>query len=162
HAQYRNCHTRHDQFRVNMAQIWLSKVPTATSRAGYKVKLSVGPATTIVQSLEPGSSPILQNIEEGFISYLAPIGKGLQFDVGKFVTQHGAEVIEAKDNWNYSRSLLFALAIPYYHFGVRATYAFSDKFTLAGYLVNGWNNVVDNNTGKTLGVQAVVTPTEKP
>jgi hypothetical protein len=27
-------------------------------------------------------------------------------DFGKFVTSAGAEVIEAKDNWNYSRSLL--------------------------------------------------------
>jgi hypothetical protein len=29
------------------------------------------------------------------------------------VTPLGAEMIETKDNWNYSRSLLFALAIPY-------------------------------------------------
>jgi len=34
-------------------------------------------------------------------------------DLGKFVTSAGAEVIEAKDNWNYSRSLLFVNAIPY-------------------------------------------------
>ena len=38
-------------------------------------------------------------------------------DFGKFVTSAGAEVIESKDNWNYSRSLLFAYAIPYWHFG---------------------------------------------
>jgi hypothetical protein len=158
-AQYRNFDTRHDQFRVNMAQIWLAKAPSASSRAGYKVKLSVGPATTIVQSLEPGSSSVLQNIEEGFISYLAPIGKGLQFDVGKFVTQHGAEVIEAKDNWNYSRSLLFALAIPYYHSGVRATYAPNDKISFMANLVNGWNNVLENNGAKTFGAQVIVKPT---
>ena len=40
-----------------------------------------------------------------------PVGRGLTLDVGKFVTQHGAEVIESKDNWNYSRSFMFALAI---------------------------------------------------
>lgn len=158
-AQYRNFDTRHDQFRVSMAQIWLAKAPTATSRAGYKVRLSVGPASTIVQSLEPGSSPVLQTIEEGFISYLAPLGKGLQFDVGKFVTQHGAEVIEAKDNWNYSRSLLFSLAIPYYHSGVRATYAPHDKIAVMASLVNGWNNVIENNGAKTFGAQVIVKPT---
>ena len=158
-AQFRNFDTRHDQFRVSMAQIWLARAPTATSRAGYKVRLSVGPASTIVQSLEPGSSPVLQTIEEGFISYLAPIGKGLQFDVGKFVTQHGAEVIEAKDNWNYSRSLLFSLAIPYYHSGVRATYAPNDKISFMANLVNGWNNVVENNGAKTFGAQVVFKPT---
>jgi hypothetical protein len=158
-AQYRNFDTRHDQFRVAMAQIWLTRAPTAASRAGYKVKLSVGPATTIVQSLEPGSSPVLNTIEEGFVSYLAPLGKGLQFDVGKFVTQHGAEVIEAKDNWNYSRSLLFSLAIPYYHSGVRATYAPNEKISFMANLVNGWNNVLENNGAKTFGAQVIVKPT---
>lgn len=157
-ALYRNFDTRHDQFRLSMAQFWLSKAPTAASRAGYKVKLSVGPATTIVQSLEPGSSPVLQNIEEGFISYLAPIGKGLQFDVGKFVTQHGAEVIEAKDNWNYSRSLLFALAIPYYHSGVRASYSPNAKVAFMATVVNGWNNVGENNGAKTVGAQIILKP----
>ena len=158
-AQYRNFDTRHNQFGLTMAQLWLAKAPTSDSRGGFKVKLSVGPATTIVQSLEPGASSVLQNIEEGFISYLAPIGKGLQIDAGKFVTQHGAEVIEAKDDWNYSRSLLFALAIPYYHSGVRATYPVSDKLTLMGTVVNGWNNVVENNGGKTFGAQIAYKPT---
>ena len=158
-ALYRNFDTRHDQFRVSMAQIWLARAPTASSRAGYKVKLSGGPATTLVQSLEPGSSPVLENIEEGFISYLAPLGKGLQFDFGKFVTQHGAEVIEAKDNWNYSRSLLFALAIPYYHSGLRATYSLTDKIAVMGTIVNGWNNVAENNGAKTLSAQMTFKPT---
>jgi hypothetical protein len=158
-AQFRNFDTRHNQFGLSMAQLWLAKAPTADSRAGFKVKLSVGPATTIVQSLEPGSSGVLQNIEEGFVSFLAPIGKGLQIDAGKFVTQHGAEVIEAKDNWNYSRSLLFALAIPYYHSGVRATYSPSGKVTLMGTIVNGWNNVIENNGAKTFGAQIAYKPT---
>jgi len=157
-ATYRNFDTRHDQFRVTMAQIWMAKTPTDRSRAGYKVKLSVGPGPTMVQSFEPGASAVLQTIEEGFISYLAPLGKGLQLDVGKFVTPHGAEVIEAKDNWNYSRSLLFALAIPYYHSGVRATYAPNDRVAFMGTIVNGWNNVVENNGGKTLGVQVALKP----
>lgn len=159
-ASFRNFDTRHNQFRVSMAQLWIAKAPAPDSRAGFKVRLSVGPATTIVQSLEPESSPaVLQNIEEGFISYLAPIGKGLQFDVGKFVTQHGAEVIESKDNWNYSRSMLFALAIPYYHSGVRATYSPHAKVTVMGAIVNGWNNVVENNGAKTFGAQVAYRPT---
>jgi hypothetical protein len=160
-AQYRNFDTKHNQFHLSMAQVWLSKAPTADSRAGYRVKVSGGPGTTMVQSYEPEGSSILQNIEEGFVSYLTPVGKGLQFDVGKFVTQHGAEVIEAKDNWNYSRSLLFALAIPYYHAGVRATYAPNDKVSLMGTLVNGWNNVNDNNTGKTFGAMLTLKPTAR-
>jgi hypothetical protein len=102
-----------------------------------------------------------QYLKEGYLEYLAPVGKGLQINVGKFVTPAGAEVIESKDNWNYSRGLLFSWAIPYFHYGVSAKYAFNSKFALTGYLVNGWNNSVDNNSGKTTGFTAAWTPTGK-
>ncbi len=92
---------------------------------------------------------------------MAPIGKGLQINVGKFVTPAGAEVIESKDNWNYSRSLLFSYAIPYFHFGANAKYAFNAKFAVTAYVVNGWNNSIDNNTGKTAGFSAAWTPNAK-
>jgi hypothetical protein len=95
------------------------------------------------------------------LEYLAPVGKGLQINVGKFVTPAGAEVIETKDNWNYSRGLLFSWAIPYFHFGMSGKYAFNSKFALTGYLVNGWNNSVDNNSGKTTGFSAAWTPSSK-
>jgi hypothetical protein len=75
------------------------------------------------------------------------------------VTAIGNEVIETKDNWNYSRSLLFALAIPYYHEGVRVTYSPNDRLTLQADLVNGWNDVVDNNTGKSVGGSITYKPT---
>jgi hypothetical protein len=158
-ALYRNFDTQHNQFRLSMGQIWIAKAPTAGQRAGYKVKLNFGPAATLINAYEPSTEKALKNFEEGYMSYLAPLGKGLQFDVGKFVTQHGAEVIEAKDNWNYSRSLLFALAIPYYHTGVRATYAINDKVSVMGTFVNGWNDVKDNNGGKTFGAQVAIKPT---
>jgi hypothetical protein len=141
-----------------MAQLWIAKAPSADQRAGYKVKLNFGHAATLINAYEPSGADALKNFEEGFVSYLAPVGKGLQFDVGKFVTQHGAEVIEAKDNWNYSRSLLFALAIPYYHTGVRATYTLNDKVSVMGALVNGWNDFKDNNSGKTIGAQVAIKP----
>ena len=115
----------------------------------------------VVNSTDPGGLGFAQYLKEAYFSYLAPVGKGLLVDFGKFVTQHGAEVIESKDNWNYSRGLLFTYAIPFYHFGLRAKYAFSDKYQVTGYLVNGWNNIVENNTGKTLGVQVGWNPTKK-
>src|SRR5258706_15268639 len=73
----------------------------------------------------------------------------------------GAEVIESKDNWNYSRDMLFTWSIPFYHFGLRAKYTFNDKAAFTGYIVNGWNNVVDNNSGKTYGFSLALTPTKK-
>jgi hypothetical protein len=153
-APFRNFDTLHNQFAFSMAEVWLTKAPTADSRVGFKLKLNFGPATSnFIHSTEPGGTPY-QNIQEAYASYLAPAGKGLQLDAGVFVTPAGAEVIEAKDNMNYSRGLLFSLAIPYYHSGVRATYTVNDKVTLMGGVVNGWNNIVENNSGKT-GMGAV-------
>ena len=132
------------------------KAPAKDSPIGYKVRLNFGHADDDLHRPPDGD---YKNVEEAYGSYLAPVGKGLQIDVGKFVTNAGAEVIEAKDNWNYSRSLLFQLAIPVYHAGIRLTYSPNDKVTLMGGVVNGWNNVNDNNTGKTVMASITLKPT---
>ena len=152
---YRAFDQKHNQFAISMAEIWLGKTPTSDSPIGYKVRLNFGNATSV---FTPATDGDYKNIEEAYGSYLAPAGKGLQIDVGKFVTNAGAEVVEAKDNWNYSRSLLFQLAIPVYHAGIRLTYSPNDKVTLMGGVVNGWNDVVDNNTGKTVMASITLKP----
>ena len=153
---YRNFDTKHNAFSLSMAEVWLAKAPAADSRLGYKIKLAFGPATS--NFITPAADSSMTNIQEVYGSYLAPVGKGLQIDVGKFVTHNGAEVIEAKDDWNYTRGLLFAWAIPYFHTGVRLTYPVNDQVTLAGGVINGWNNAVENNTGKTVWGQVVLKP----
>lgn len=152
-----------NQFGLNLVELVVDKTPEVTnSRTGYHVALGFGQAMNAVNATEPkGGLGFDQYLKEAYFSYLAPVGKGLQFDIGKFVTPAGAEVIETKDNWNYSRSLLFTYAIPYYHFGLRAKYVFNDKYSLTGYLVNGWNNVLDNNSGKTYGLSFGWNPNKK-
>lgn len=154
-----NFNTQHNAFSFNLAEVALIKAPTQDSRAGFRLDFDYGPAAAMVNAFEPGKeNAILEHTQQAYVSYLAP-GRGVQFDFGKFVTQHGAEVIETKDNWNYSRSLLFAWAIPYYHTGARLTVPVNDKFTFGAAVVNGWNNVYENNTGKTIGLQALIKPT---
>jgi maltoporin len=151
----------YNSFDVSMAEIWIAKTPTTDSPIGYKVRTTFGSAADIMASASGQflkESPY-KNIEEAYGSYLAPVGKGLQIDVGKFVTNAGAEVIEAKDDFNYSRSLLFQLAIPLYHSGVRLTYSPNDKVTLMGGVINGWNDVNDNNTAKSVMASVTFKPT---
>jgi hypothetical protein len=50
----------------------------------------------------------------------------------------------AKDQVNYTRSLLFA-ALPFYHTGVRAAYKINDSTTATWMLVNGANQMEDFN-----------------
>jgi hypothetical protein len=159
--QLRNFDVTHNSFSLNLAEVALEKKPTSDSRSGFRIDLDYGPTAAIVAGSEgnAASTTIFQNVQQAYVSYLAPTGTGLQIDAGKFVTPAGYEVIESKDNWNYSRSLLFALAIPYDHMGVRVSYSPTDKVTLAGYVVNGWNNSVDNNTGKTVIGSVTFKPT---
>jgi hypothetical protein len=151
-----------NMFGLNLVELVVDKTPEATnSRTGYHMALGFGQAMNAVNGSDHGGLGFDQYLKEAYFSYLAPVSKGLQVDIGKFVTPHGAEVIETKDNWNYSRGLLFSYAIPYYHFGMRAKYSFNDKYSLIGFFVNGWNNVVDNNTGKTYGLTFAWNPNKK-
>ena len=155
----RNFDVEHNQFSLALMELALSKPGTTDSPVGFRVDLDYGPVAKWVHASDPEGVDVMQNIQQAYVEYLAPVGKGLTFDVGKFVTPIGAEVIEAKDNWNYSRSLLFSWAIPYYHMGVRAGYSPNDKVSLLGWVVNGWNNTKDNNSRKSYGAELGVKPT---
>ena len=157
----RNFDITHNSFSLNYAEVAVAKAPTELSRAGFRMDFGAGDTANLVNAFEPGGTDFLKYVQQAYVSFLAPAGKGLTIDFGKFVTPAGAEVIESKDNFNYSRGLLFALAIPYYHAGARIGYSFNDKVSLTGFLVNGWNDVKDNNKDKTVGASLTVKPTGK-
>jgi hypothetical protein len=159
--QLRNFDINHNAFSLNYAEIAFGKPVSETSRGGFRLDFGAGDTADLVNLFEPGGTDYLKHVQQAYVSYLAPVGKGLTIDFGKFVTPAGAEVIENKDNFNYSRGLLFALAIPYYHAGFRVGYAISDQVSVTGFLVNGWNNVKENNDGKTVGVSLGLKPNAK-
>jgi Putative beta-barrel porin-2, OmpL-like. bbp2 len=159
--QLRNFDIQHNAFTLNYVEIAFAKPVSETSRGGFRVDFGAGETANLVNAFEPGGADYLKHVQQAYVSYLAPVGKGLTIDFGKFVTPAGAEVIENKDNFNYSRGLLFALAIPYYHAGFRVGYAVNDKVSVTGYLVNGWNNVIENNGDKTVGVSLGLKPNAK-
>jgi len=152
-----------NQFGLNLIELVVDKTPDpSNSRTGYRIALGYGQAMSAITGAGLSNSfSADQYVKEAYFSYLAPVGKGVQFDFGKFVTPAGFEVIETKDNYNYSRGVLFSYAIPYYHFGMRAKYAFNDRYSLTGFFVNGWNNTIDNNTGRTYGLSFGWNPTKK-
>jgi hypothetical protein len=91
-------------------------------------------------------------VKQAYVSFKPKSWHGLEVDAGEFVTSAGAEVIETNQNWNYSRSLLFAWAIPYYHFGIRTSFPVGSHFTGGVQVVQGWNNIEPLNSGKTVGL----------
>jgi hypothetical protein len=87
-----------------------------------------------------------------YLTYTVPVGSGIKLQVGRFVTLHGEEVIKSYNNLNYNitNSILFGFAIPFTHTGLMGSYAFNDQWTLNLGIVNGWDNVADNNDGKSV------------
>lgn len=147
-----------DEFSLNMAEFAIEK---PADPIGFRVDIGFGDTMDWIHSADPSTSQTLRHLEQAYLSFKVPSTQNFTVDVGKFVTQHGAEVIETKDNWNYSRGLLFGWAIPYYHFGARARYDFTDSTFVGVTVVNGWNNVSDNNGGKTYGFQLGFRPVKK-
>ncbi len=145
----RNFDFSHDSLTLSQVDLEMTKAVGDAAPLGYMLQMAFGPTANLVNG---GDFSTGNSTAAHFMQYYmsGKVGKAT-LDFGKFVTPHGEEVIDNRANWNYSRGLLFALAIPYYHFGLRATLPASDKVTLAAYLVNGWNNVVDNKTAKTRG-----------
>ena len=84
----------------------------------------------------------------------------LSFTMGQFGTHIGYELIEASLNYFYSINHTFNSGIPFYHTGLKSTYAFSDKVSLMLGVVNGFDYVHDNNRAKGLIGQLALAPAE--
>ena len=114
---------RNFDVRANNAHVSLGKITIDRAAAPVGFHLDVGFGQTINMVGASDRAPQgFKYFEQAYVSFKPKSFHGLQVDVGKFVTSAGAEVIESNANWNYSRSLLFAWAIPYYHFGVRTSF----------------------------------------
>jgi hypothetical protein len=148
-----------NRFLIDLAQVQFAK-DAPVGGLGYKLKVSLGETAKFIHSKGLGGPNDVVDLTEAYVDYIAPLGSGIKFRFGKFASYHGAEVIEARDNYNYSRSFLFNYAVPFTHTGFMAEYTFSKAFTADLYLVNGWDVTNDNNGGKTFGARFAVTPIE--
>ena len=148
-----------NSFNLDVAELVVQIAPTKPNEAGFRVDLAVG--NSIPQVTKSQDQTVAQfDLQQLFVSYIAPVGSGLRFDFGKYVTHMGYELIEGYDGYNdnYSRSILFGYAIPFTHTGVKASYAFSSKVAAMVEVVNGWDLVRDNNHSKSVGAQLSLTP----
>lgn len=148
--QLYNFNDKTDQFNLSMAKLTLNHDPDPI---GAHVDFIFGRANDLINNAATNTTAPtfvasqLPYLEQAYLSVKPPKAKGFELDFGKWVTSAGAEVIEAMSNWNYSRSLLFVNAIPYWHFGARTSIPVSKTETIGFQAFNGWNNVSKSNGG---------------
>jgi len=153
-----------NSFNLSQAAVIIEQAPNveAGRRFGARLDLQYGQATETVQG-NPANEPrpqVFRNVWQAYGTYVAPIGKGLTVDFGKFAGSLGYETNYAKDNFNYSRAYFFNY-LPFYHFGFRTSYSFNDKFTAAHWLVNGANQSEDFNGFKSQAVLLTFKPSSR-
>lgn len=130
---------------------------------GFVGQLRFGSATpNLALADATGSASGLAVVQQAYGSYKPGGAKGkLTIIAGKFDTVYGHEVPQSHLNINYTRGALFNLGQPFFHTGLRADYQATDQLVLKFLAVNGWNNSVDNNTGKSAGISAAFAPSDK-
>lgn len=153
--------TRHNTFALSNAVVdagW-----TVRDRVSGRLAVQFGLTPENYYLAEPtGSASALSAIglgrqvwkflQQAWVAYLAPVGRGVAHRRGLFLSPIGPEGMAVKDQWNWSRLNLFA-GLPFYHTGVRLTHSprANMNVSLAGF--NGWNSVIDNNDEKSLAAQ---------
>ncbi|HXT72182.1 MAG TPA: outer membrane beta-barrel protein [Vicinamibacterales bacterium] len=158
------------RFRLDVAELVVERSASEPGRFGYRADVVTGfsiPRISAASGLfrNPSTgvvSPEDLDIQQAFLSYVAEVGHGIRVDAGKFTTHVGAEVIEGFDGFGdtYSRGLLFGFAEPFTHTGVRFGYTFTPAVSATVMVVNGWDNVRDNNRAKSVGVQFALKPSK--
>lgn len=136
-----------------------TKFGYSNGKSDVVVDLTFGPNADLGQygnnigPLGGGSSAL--SIKQAYFNYKAT--SKLTFTAGQFGTHIGYEVIDAPVNYNYSLSNLFNNG-PFYHIGVKANYAFSDKVALMAGVVNNVDALYDNNRSKGVIAQLFMSP----
>ena len=165
--QLRIFDTAANSFMANLAQVVFERpavAGSATDRVGFRARLNFGTDARFSRArtnFQPGNDNTELDFQEMYGEYIAPIGNGLKIQFGKINTLIGYEVINAWENPNFSRTMMFGLSQAFTETGVRFTYPFNKMVTASVGLVNGWDNIEDNNRGKTVTWLLAVTPHQK-
>jgi hypothetical protein len=166
--QLRIFDTAANSFQANLIQLMFERpadaAGTGMERVGFRARVNFGLDARFSRArtnLQPGNDNTELDMQEMYGEYIAPIGSGLKIQFGKINTLIGYEVINAWENPNFSRTMMFGLSQAFTETGVRFNYTFSKMVAASVGLVNGWDNVEDNNKGKTVTWLLALTPHDK-
>ncbi|GAB3276127.1 hypothetical protein GCM10027347_49760 [Larkinella harenae] len=128
-----------------------TKIGYSTDKVDAVLDLTFGPNADLgnyanaIGPLGEGKGTSMAAIKQAYINWKT--SDKFSIMVGQFGTHIGYEVIDAPVNYNYSLSNLFNNG-PFYHTGIKGTYAFSDKASLMLGVVNNVDGWQDNNKSK--------------
>ncbi|MHC4339164.1 MAG: outer membrane beta-barrel protein [Planctomycetota bacterium] len=140
---------------LNLAVANLWKEATPESRWGLEFGLQMGADTELGV---PDDDPIwnaeaLSYLHRASVSYLFPLGEGLEITGGLIPGYPGYESFLSMENPTYTRGYITDY-VPYFLFGIRATYPVASSLDLSLFVVSGYDYLVDVNDSPSLGLQS--------
>ncbi len=120
-----------NQFRANVIQAVVERAVksdgSALDRLGFRAKFNAGQDSAYIGGL---SLNPYADFQEFYVQYLAPVGRGLDLQVGQFNALVGYEQVGNPYSPNYSRSWLY-FGQPFTTGGISATYEFNKQVSLS-------------------------------
>jgi hypothetical protein len=123
-------HPDADTFAFDQFWITMDKPVNEESRGGFHVEFVAGQTGDVW-----GGSANEPYLFTGYVSYLAPIGDGVQIDGGRLATPLGAEVLQTNGNFNITQGNLWSLQ-PVTHTGVAFSTPITDEVSATFGIVN--------------------------
>lgn len=143
-----------DQNSVSIGMVNLILEQTL-GKASFVGDIAFGPRNA--GSAGPGEDVFEPHIQNLYVSYA--LTDKLTLTAGYMGTFVGYEIISPTGNFNYSTSYLFTNG-PFQNAGIKAEYAFTDRFSLMVGLFNDWNVYTDFNGVSDFGAQLYVAPVD--
>lgn len=145
---------RHNEATINLAFI---DVRYQSDRVRARFVPGFGTFINSNYATEPGS---LKNIIEGSVGYRLFKKKDIWIDFGVLGSPYTNESAISRDHLMYTRSFAPEY-VPYYLSGAKVSLPINNKLTAYVYLLNGWQQIQDQNSGKSLGTQVEYRPNDK-
>lgn len=149
---------RTDAVHLNMSAVCLRKESTADSRWGIELTGQFGKDTELFgfSATAPAirGYRVLRQLGPTNVSYLAPVGGGVQIQGGIFGSLVGYDSLYAKDNLTYTRPW-GADFTPYLMMGMKASSTLNRRLSTAVFVINGYWHLANANRVPSWGGQLV-------
>lgn len=125
-----------------------------------RVDLAAGENVDVLTPFVASQNENLRYLTQAYLSYAIDEMPGWSVNAGKMYTHMGYELTRSKDNWIYTRGLLFSYGIPFWHQGASLTGPVVDGALSGGLFVyNGWDGrtSADQNRSVTVGANLAMT-----
>jgi len=141
---------RHNEFSVNLATLGVSMDPAPV---GLRLLVGYGTGMEVLHAGEPAGTAVGPDVWRYVQQASASFARGpLTLEAGIYPSHIGFESLQSQLNWTYTRSWMGELS-PYYQTGLKGSWRFNDTWSAQLHVINGWQNIGENNHGKALGTQ---------